>query len=276
MHPSHPSHPLLAPPTAVLSHTPPLPSTLLPLFCWPSCSAMQLVSSDMVAPFGIDSIRVDSNFMFVGMSREEEGIVKVYNLAAGGASHQLTGHKVNVACSLTGKTASWLLLHAHLPRMPAAQRCGQMLGLTTTIWLRPPGQHVSMSHASPQRQRMAAFLMTLNPCVTSWQHCASPQHAGRVGHRVFLRLAPLTANGAALWDVLHNRAKCTPWPLATTRCSRQARTQPSVCGTSTSKRVSLCLRCGTVPHLMIKAVVKASIRHANRKPAVEGSCCCPP
>lgn len=55
---------------------------------------VQLVSSDVVAPFGIDSIRVCSNFMFVGMSREEEGIVKVYNLAAGGASHQLTGHKV--------------------------------------------------------------------------------------------------------------------------------------------------------------------------------------
>jgi hypothetical protein len=55
---------------------------------------LQLVSSDVVAPFGIDSIHVCSNFMFVGMSREEEGIVKVYNLAAGGASHQLTGHKV--------------------------------------------------------------------------------------------------------------------------------------------------------------------------------------
>lgn len=52
------------------------------------------MSSDVVAPFGIDSIRVDSNFMFVGMSRDEEGIVKVYNLAAGGTSHQLTGHKV--------------------------------------------------------------------------------------------------------------------------------------------------------------------------------------
>lgn len=63
---------------------------------------MQLVSSDIVAPFGIDSIRVDSNFMFVGMSREEEGIVKVYNLAAGGASHQLTGHKVCVTCSPRG------------------------------------------------------------------------------------------------------------------------------------------------------------------------------
>lgn len=55
---------------------------------------LQLVSSDLVAPFGVDSIRVCSNFMFVGMSREDEGIVKVYNLAAAGASHQLTGHKV--------------------------------------------------------------------------------------------------------------------------------------------------------------------------------------
>lgn len=63
--------------------------------CW--CLVLvlvQLVSSDVVSPFGIDSIRVDGGFMFVGMSREDEGIVKVYNLAAGGASHQLTGHKV--------------------------------------------------------------------------------------------------------------------------------------------------------------------------------------
>jgi hypothetical protein len=52
------------------------------------------VSSDNVAPFGVDSIRVEGGFMFVGMSRAEEGIVKVYNLNAGGASHQLTGHKV--------------------------------------------------------------------------------------------------------------------------------------------------------------------------------------
>lgn len=66
------------------------------IICAWSCSTGQLVSSDIVAPFGIDSIRVDSNFMFVGMSREEEGIVKVYNLAAGGASHQLTGHKGQV------------------------------------------------------------------------------------------------------------------------------------------------------------------------------------
>lgn len=55
---------------------------------------LQLVSSDTVTPFGVDSIRVCSNFMFVGMSREDEGIVKVYNLAAAGASHLLTGHKV--------------------------------------------------------------------------------------------------------------------------------------------------------------------------------------
>jgi hypothetical protein len=55
---------------------------------------LQLVSSDNVAPFGVDSIRVEGGFMFVGMSRAEEGIVKVYNLNAGGASHQLTGHKV--------------------------------------------------------------------------------------------------------------------------------------------------------------------------------------
>lgn len=63
---------------------------------------MQLVSSDVVAPFGVDSIRVCSNFMFVGMSREDEGIVKVYNLAAGGASHLLTGHKVRQGGSHTG------------------------------------------------------------------------------------------------------------------------------------------------------------------------------
>lgn len=62
-----------------------------------ACAAptLQLVSSDVVHPFGVDSIRVCNNFMFVGMSREDEGIVKVYNLAAGGASHQLTGHKVS-------------------------------------------------------------------------------------------------------------------------------------------------------------------------------------
>lgn len=59
------------------------------------CCTLQLVSSDVVHPFGVDSIRVCNNFMFVGMSREDEGIVKVYNLAAGGASHQLTGHKVS-------------------------------------------------------------------------------------------------------------------------------------------------------------------------------------
>jgi hypothetical protein len=51
------------------------------------------VSSDNVSPFGVDSIRVESGFMFVGMSRHDEGIVKVYNLSTG-ASHQLTGHKV--------------------------------------------------------------------------------------------------------------------------------------------------------------------------------------
>lgn len=69
----------------------------------PACTAMchvpcvlQLVSSDVVTPFGIDSIRVCGGFMFVGMSREDEGIVKVYNLAQGGTSHQLTGHKVKL------------------------------------------------------------------------------------------------------------------------------------------------------------------------------------
>jgi hypothetical protein len=50
----------------------------------------------------VDSIRVEGGFMFVGMSRAEEGIVKVYNLNAGGASHQLTGHKV---CSMLRKPA---------------------------------------------------------------------------------------------------------------------------------------------------------------------------
>jgi hypothetical protein len=81
-----------------------------------SCCILQLVSSDVVHPFGVDSIRVCNNFMFVGMSREDEGIVKVYNLAAGGASHQLTGHKVSRAeqqdvCGGPRAAAVWLLLH---------------------------------------------------------------------------------------------------------------------------------------------------------------------
>lgn len=54
---------------------------------------LQLISSDNVAPFGVDSIRVEGGFMFVGMSKADEGIVKVYNLT-NGQSHQLTGHKV--------------------------------------------------------------------------------------------------------------------------------------------------------------------------------------
>jgi hypothetical protein len=58
------------------------------------------VSSDNVAPFGVDSIRVEGGFMFVGMSGAEEGIVKVYNLNAGGASHQLTGHKVRTQAAV--------------------------------------------------------------------------------------------------------------------------------------------------------------------------------
>ena len=76
-----------------MSHRPDWLLMVLTPLAWPPC-ALQLVSSDLVAPFGIDSIRVCNNFMFVGMSKEDEGIVKVYNLAAGGASHQLTGHKV--------------------------------------------------------------------------------------------------------------------------------------------------------------------------------------
>ncbi|WIA30476.1 hypothetical protein OEZ86_000560 [Tetradesmus obliquus] len=66
------------------------------VICAWSCSTGQLVSSDNVAPFGVDSIHVEGGFMFVGMSRADEGIVKVYNLGAGGASHQLTGHKGQV------------------------------------------------------------------------------------------------------------------------------------------------------------------------------------
>jgi hypothetical protein len=74
-----------------------------------------------VAPFGVDSIRVEGGFMFVGMSRAEEGIVKVYNLNAGGASHQLTGHKVrkgrgcsnfwqqDVCLATLGCMACWVL-----------------------------------------------------------------------------------------------------------------------------------------------------------------------
>lgn len=54
---------------------------------------LQMMSSDNVAPFGVDSIRVEAGYMFVGMSKADEGIVKVYNLATG-HSHMLTGHKV--------------------------------------------------------------------------------------------------------------------------------------------------------------------------------------
>lgn len=66
----------------------------------------QLVSSDVVAPFGVDSIRVEGGFMFVGMSKGDEGIVKVYNLNAGGAAHQLTGHKVRKALRVVAQ--HWL------------------------------------------------------------------------------------------------------------------------------------------------------------------------
>eukprot|EP00879_Flechtneria_rotunda_P031099 GHRR01033944.1.p1 GENE.GHRR01033944.1~~GHRR01033944.1.p1 ORF type:complete len:378 (+),score=104.44 GHRR01033944.1:542-1675(+) len=63
--------------------------------CAWSCSSGQLTHSDIVAPYGVDSIRVEGGFMFVGLSKADEGIVKVYNLQTG-TSHQLTGHKGQV------------------------------------------------------------------------------------------------------------------------------------------------------------------------------------
>jgi hypothetical protein len=43
---------------------------------------------------GIDCILVEAGYMFVGMHKDHDGQIKVYNLGAGGASHVLTGHKV--------------------------------------------------------------------------------------------------------------------------------------------------------------------------------------
>lgn len=88
-----------------------------------SRAVLQLVSSDVVAPLGVDSIRVCSNFMFVGMSREDEGIVKVYNLAAGGASHQLTGHKVRSRSGVLQYAVLCCIALAHADLSHSQMRC---------------------------------------------------------------------------------------------------------------------------------------------------------
>jgi hypothetical protein len=55
----------------------------------------------------LTALLLSGGFLFVGINKSEEGIIKVYNLASG-QNHQLPGHKVKHINHVSGTSCAFI------------------------------------------------------------------------------------------------------------------------------------------------------------------------
>lgn len=85
------------------------------------CPAAQCVSCVEVGG-EVDSLLLGGGYLFVGMHKGGEGIIKVWNMATG-ANHLLTGHKVRARSTHAAGRTLQARQHASTRVGQAASRC---------------------------------------------------------------------------------------------------------------------------------------------------------